>query len=212
MKAPTTYTRLTRNAAGVGTYSSLWLAADHLMIVRSSGYHESYARLQLRDMKGIFLTTTDRRLGWGFFWSIIAIWGLLVVVISLLDRQAPIFSAIALVFGTTGLVWNHLLGQGCRAFVLTGVQTAELPALVRMKKARRVLMQIQPLIAQAQADLVVPIPTASPPSAPAPIPGATPTPAPAPAPVIAVEPTVAATAVTPTESVAAPEATPPTAG
>jgi hypothetical protein len=42
--------------------------------------------------------------------------------------------------------------------VLTGVQTAELPSLVRFKKARRILAQLQPLVAAAQADLVVPVP------------------------------------------------------
>ena len=37
-KAPNFYTRLTRNASGVGTHASLWLGPDHLMIVTSSGY------------------------------------------------------------------------------------------------------------------------------------------------------------------------------
>ena len=152
------YTRLTRNAASFGSYASLWLAPDHLMIVRSTGYNESYSRLQLADLKGIFLTETDRRMWWGIFWGVIGGWAGVALVITLLNRDTPIVSAIFFAIGATGLLWNHLLGRGCHAYALTGVQTAELPSLVRIKKARRILARLQPLIAAAQADLVVAVP------------------------------------------------------
>lgn len=165
-----TYQRLTRNTAGVGTYASLWLADDHVMVVRSSGYHESYARLQLSDMKAIFLTKTDRRLWWGIFWGIIAGWSGIVLFITLQRGETPIASAIIFATGMSAYLWNHFLGEGCRAFVLTGVQTAELPSLVRMKKGRQVLARLQPLILQAQAELMPPpaVPSggAEPPSVP----------------------------------------------
>ena len=157
-KAPKLYTRLTRNAAGLGSYASLWLAADHLMIVRSTGYNENYSRLQLADLKGIFLTETDRRMWWGIFWGIIGAWGGVALAITLGNRETPIFSAIFFAIGAGGFLWNHFMGPGCRAYVLTGVQTAELPSLVRIKKARRVIARVQPLIAAAQADLVMAVP------------------------------------------------------
>lgn len=152
------YTRLTRNAATFGSYSSLWLAADHLMIVRSTGYTENYSRLQLVDVKGIFLTETDRRMWWGIFWGIIGAWAGTAMAITLGNRETPIVSAIFFVVGAGAFLWNHLLGRGCRAYVLTGVQTAELPSLVRFKKARRIIARLQPLIAAAQADLVQSVP------------------------------------------------------
>jgi hypothetical protein len=160
------YTRLTRNTAGVGSYSSLWLAADHVMIVRSTGYQESYARLQLRDFKALFLVTTDRRMWWSLAWGAFAVPGILVAVVSAIQRQPPLFSAFFAVLGVAGLIGNHLLGPGCKAYVMTGVQTAELPALVRIKKARRVITRLQPLIQQAQADLAA-APAVVPPTAPA---------------------------------------------
>ena len=154
-KTPKLYRRLTRNAASVGSYSSLWLAADHLMIVRSTGYHESYQRLQLSDLKGVFLTATGRRMWWAIVWGVIAGWAGIVVIISLFRRDWPSFSLFFLVMGTVGLIWNHLAGEGCKAFVLTGVQTVELTPLFRLPKARRVLRELQPLIAAAQANLIV---------------------------------------------------------
>lgn len=171
-KTPKLYTRLTRNAAGLGSYSSLWLGPDHLLIVRSTGYHETYSRIQLRDIKGIFVLTGSRRVAggrrvfWGLLWGIIAAISGFVMVASFVQRVTPIFSVIFFVLGTGALIWNQLLGAGCRAYVVTGVQTAVLPSLVRIKKTRRVLDRIEPLIAAAQADLVT-APTA--PSAPAPL-------------------------------------------
>lgn len=146
---PRIYTRLTRNTSGLGTMASLWLADDHLMIVRSTGYTEDYARLLLRDIKGFFVTPSERRLWWGVTWAIVAASSGSVLASSEIPVVSPFFLALALVM----FIWNHLLGPGCRVHVVTGVQTAELPALVRMRKARRVLDRLQPMIEAAQAGL-----------------------------------------------------------
>ena len=150
---PKTYSRLTRNAAGLGSYSSLWLGPDHVMIVRSTGYNESYSRIQFSDIKGIFLTASNRRAWWAVGWGVIAGWSLIALAITLTSHATPSISVILGLTGIVGLVWNHLLGQGCQAFVATGVQTAELPSLVRLPKARRVVTQLQQLIAAAQAGI-----------------------------------------------------------
>ena len=159
--APKLYTRLTRNASGVGTHSSLWLGPDHLMIATSSGYTESYARLQFRDVQGFFVTPSDRRFAWRISWAIPAISCAIVAGVSLLSHETPRVSGIIFALTLIGLVWNELLGPSCHAFVVTGVQTARLPSLVRRKKTRSVLGRLQPLIEAAQADLAV-APAASP--------------------------------------------------
>src|SRR6266498_3607674 len=114
-KTPKIYSRLTRNSAGLGSYSSLWLASDHLMVVRSTGYNESYTRIQLSDIKAIFLTDSDRRMWWGIGYGLVTAWPFLAFINSLLNHKTPIFSSIFLVLGVIALVWNHLLGPGCRA-------------------------------------------------------------------------------------------------
>jgi hypothetical protein len=155
--APTSkpYTKLTRNTASLGTYSSLWLAADHLMVVRSNGYSETYARLEFRDIKGFFTTPTERRGWWMTAWAILGVIWLIVVLASLGNSETPIISSILLVLTIGALLWNFRLGAGCTVYVVTGVQTAPLPSLVRARKAARVLARLQPLIVAAQADLVV---------------------------------------------------------
>jgi hypothetical protein len=154
--APKTYTRLTRDTSGVGTYTSLWLAADHLMVVTASGVNESYARFDLRDVQGFFLTPTKRRMAWGLGWGAIAVTSLVVVLMSWGSRSGPIVSPIFLIVSLGALIWNHLLGEGCAVHIVTEVQTARLPPLIRMGKARKALARLQPLIEAAQADLVAP--------------------------------------------------------
>jgi hypothetical protein len=150
---PKPYTKLTRTTAGLGTYTSLWLAADHLMLVRSNGYSESYARLEFRDIKGFFTTPTERRGWWTTAWAILGVVWLILVLANLGNSETPIISSILLAVTIGALLWNFQLGAGCHVYVVTGVQTAVLPSLVRARKATRVLAQLQPLIAAAQADL-----------------------------------------------------------
>jgi hypothetical protein len=165
-RAPKPYTRLTRNASGVGVATSLWLAADHLLLLRSTGYSESYSRLQLRDIKGFFLTRSGRRFWWGLWWGLIALLSGMVLIAALVKRETPVGSVIVLALAAVMLAWNHLLGAGCQLHVVTGVQTLPLPALVRIKKTRRVLNRLQPMIAAVQAGLgaVSPAPPELPPA------------------------------------------------
>ncbi len=170
-KAPKPYTRLTRNASGLGSYSSLWLGSDHLMIVVSTGYTESYARLEFRDVKGFFLAPSNRRANWRVVWGVAALSFAIAAVAAGAGGLALKICGACLGLALVGLVWNELLGPGCRAYVVTGVQTARLPSLVRMKKTRRVFGRLQLLIEAAQADLV---PAQSPPPAEPPGPPALP--------------------------------------
>jgi hypothetical protein len=147
------YTRLTRNASGLAMVSSLWLASDHLLLVRSTGYTENYSRLLLRDIKGFFTTKTERRLWWGLWWGVIALLSGIPMAVTLSRGEAPIASGIFFGLAAAMLVWNHLLGPGCRIYVVTGVQTLPVPSLVRVKKATVVLDRLQPLIEAAQTGL-----------------------------------------------------------
>lgn len=172
------YERLTRNAAGVASYASLWLGDGHLLLVTSSGFAETYARVQLRDVQAIFLVASDRRLWWNITWAVPAMIVAIVMAGTLSHGQVPFVSGPLLLVFSCCLLWNAGLGPGCLAYVRTGVQTARLPSIVRMKQGRRVLARLQPLIEAAQGDLAArPV---FPPEEPSPVP-AVPSPAPPPA-------------------------------
>ena len=92
----------------------------------------------------------------------------------------PYFSGPLLVLGLLAILWNHILGPGCTAHVVTGVQTALLPSVVRRRKARKVLAAVVPAIREIQAGVVVQGPAG--PAGPPPLPSQVPPPLPTPPP------------------------------
>jgi hypothetical protein len=155
------YTRLTPTRHLLGGFASLWLGPDHLLQVHSTGYTESYSRIYLREIKGIFVTSSDRKHYITLVWALI---GLAVLFIVMLSSKSMLASAITAAVFAVPIVWNHLLGPGCRFYIVTGVQTAPVEAVVRWPRAQKFLARIQPVIEAAQADLA---PVAPPPAEPA---------------------------------------------
>jgi hypothetical protein len=161
-KAPRPYTRLTRATASALSYRSLWLGSDHLLVVQSTGYTEDYRRIQLRDIQGVFVIESERRNGWAVLWICLGMLGAGFFGINFFSTDdLPIKSLVLLAIAVIGGLWNHLLGETCKVYVLTGVQTLELPSLVRRYKVKKVLARLEPLIADAQRTLASPVPVAA---------------------------------------------------
>lgn len=155
------YKRLTRPGAGGGSAAffsrgSLWLGQDHLLSVVSSGFTESYKRFYFRDIQAFVVqkTRTFQVLN-----IIIVILALIVLIflLSFLSAAAPspwtyrliVLGIVAGLFGAF-LALNLIAGQTCRTFLRTAVQIEELPSLTRVKKTRRALAELHPLIVAAQ--------------------------------------------------------------
>jgi hypothetical protein len=154
-KSPRLYTRLTRTTGSLFGYKSLWLAPDHLLMVNSTGYSEEYSRVQLRDIKGFFVTDSSRRLWWNIFWGLAAFFPGLVAAITFFRGNTPVGSLILFVPAVIFLGWNQLLGPSCCTYVVTGVQTARLPSVVRRRKFHKILTRLEPMINSAQAGLTL---------------------------------------------------------
>jgi hypothetical protein len=156
-KSPKLYSRLTPPAGGVGTYSTLWMAADHLLMVQSTGFTEDYARVWFRDIKGFFVVKSERQFWWGVMWGGFVLVSLLVSIVATF-RGVWVVRVFLLLPSVVGFAWNLLLGATCRVFVVTHVQTARLPSIVRRRKAQKLLARLEPLIRSQQ-----PVPVAPPP-------------------------------------------------
>lgn len=161
------YQRLTRARSRAGVMiagrSSLWLGADHLLCVDSTGHTEIYKRFYFRDIQTIVARQTQRRLWWN-----VTLGALLALPLLLLLVGSPGLDparwdrgdiALGIVMGAFALllamliVVNTLRGPGCVCYLRTAVQTEELPSLCRLGRLRRVLDRIRPLIAAAQGEL-----------------------------------------------------------
>lgn len=170
MARPRFYRRLTRSRSGVGTYSSLWLGPDHLLLVTSTGFSESYQRYYFRDVQALVVSDSNR------FVVLLAVTGVALFFLGISALMAVLFGNgvspwILLPTIPTFIVflWNLILGRTCKVHIVTGVQTVPLPPLSRFRRTRRVFAKIVPLIEAAQASLVPPpigdTPTGAPPAA-----------------------------------------------
>jgi hypothetical protein len=151
-REPKKYKRLTRNASGLVGYSSLWAASDHLMIVLNSGYNESYSRIDFRDVKAFIVTDSNRGATFAVVYGIITFVGVLLLAGFLITGKALYVPGIFLAIGVVGLAVNAVLGPTCAAYVVTEVQVAKLPSIVRRRQARRILFGIEPSIRAAQSE------------------------------------------------------------
>jgi hypothetical protein len=152
-RPPKLYSRLARPAVSIGSYSSLWLAPDHVLQVNSTGYNERYQRFFFSDIQAFAIGRSNRLLYWNFFWGVVAAIPAIRIGVVLRDGDTPIASSIAFAVAATFLIWNNALGPTCRVHVVSRVQTVRLHALSRRRKAARMIGRVQPLIEAAQADL-----------------------------------------------------------
>lgn len=165
-KTTTPYVRLARARGGVGSYASLWLGGDHLLLVTSSGYHERYQRFHLGEIKGFFITRSRIAAVTLLVSGAIALTAAIAGCVIMLDGGMPVWPWFVLVPAVIFLVLGGLFGRNCRVHAVTGVQTALLVPLARRRQTGKILERLRPLIEEAQAGLEAASPPSGPPSPP----------------------------------------------
>ena len=147
-RPPQLYQRLPGSASNAMEHLRLYLAADHLLLVASTGFTESYKRFFFRDIQSIRLRKTSAGMiingVLGFFTALFALIGASVGGVA----QGVLFSIAGLLLGLMAL--NFASGPTCVCEIQTAVQTRRIPPLGRLPRARKVIAQIKPLIEGAQ--------------------------------------------------------------
>lgn len=155
------YQRLTRAqtnsafAVAVVSRTSLWLAPDHLLLISTNGYAETYKRFYFRDIQALI---TQRTAANTIFNIVLAVPFVLAVAFGLVVPQAggKIFLlSLAGLLALLALI-NLVRGQTCRCFLRTAVQTEPLLSLKRVRGAEKVFNQLRPLIVAAQGGELTP--------------------------------------------------------
>jgi len=155
------YQRLTRNqprsgfAIAVTSRCSLWLGKDHLLLIDSNGYTETYKRFYFRDIQAFTITLNSRRMVWNSILGGLAAiwllsWGAYVLSGSSIGLAGMITFATITMLLIVPLLLNNVLGPTCACYLKTAVQTEELPPLKRLPRAKRVLARLRPHITEAQ--------------------------------------------------------------
>ncbi|HUA39339.1 MAG TPA: hypothetical protein VMA35_13185 [Candidatus Sulfopaludibacter sp.] len=145
------------------TRSSLWLGKDHLLCVDSSGYSETYKRFYFRDIQAVTVQQTDRHLWWSAILGLLT-FAFFIITIATTPKTSPaqwtgdevaggiILGGITALFVLLLLV-NLFKGRACKCFLRTAVQIEELPSLNRLRRARKTLARLRPLVVAAQGEL-----------------------------------------------------------
>ena len=141
-----------------GRASTLWIGADHLLMVAGTRFSEDYKRFYFRDIKAIVVRRTRRWETSLKISGVIAVFSALLVVLSMHVKPHPNVG-LAVFFGIIGglalvaLVVNVIAGPTCICHLRTPVQQEELTSLRRLRTARKTLRKIRPLIESVQGML-----------------------------------------------------------
>jgi hypothetical protein len=139
--------------------SSLWLGKDHLLAVDSKDFSETYKRFYFRDIQAISLRLTPRRQIWNWVLAVptalcLAGWAYDLLVTRSVSPGGVVAGVVVTLLFVLPLLVNNLLGPTCACKLRTAVQTEDLPSLGRLRKTRRILDRLRPLIVQAQGQLL----------------------------------------------------------
>jgi hypothetical protein len=156
------YQRLTRSKSrsvfGIlaVSRSSLWLAKDHLLVIDTNNYTETYKRFYFRDIQALLIRRTER---WKINAVVLGAAAALCGSIGFFGGVQGNVPAVAWIFGGVaglfllGLTFNLAAGPTCVCHLRTAVQVELLPSLNRVRGTRKALGRLRPLLAQAQGQL-----------------------------------------------------------
>jgi hypothetical protein len=131
--------------------ASLWIAGDHILSVNSYRFTEEYRRYYLKDIQAIILRQTSGATAASRVLNVAVIVALGAIVIL---RRQSLGLAIPAALLLAGFLILRFRGPTCVCHVITAVSRDKLPSLYRLKTAEKALRILQPLIEQAQRDMV----------------------------------------------------------
>jgi hypothetical protein len=146
------YRRLTGKARSLGGYSQLWIAEDHILLVRSTHFSERYQRFALADIQAVVITEEPSRTPLQAALGAIA----LLWMLASLAVSSAFAKGFFLVTGGVALslaVVDAMRGPRCRCYLHTAVSRELLPPVRRMHGARAFLAKLQPAVEAVQGAL-----------------------------------------------------------
>jgi hypothetical protein len=147
------YHRLSGKKRGFYSQRSLWLGADHLLAVDSTGYSENYRRFYFKDIQAVITRKSARGKIWNVIWAVLTgLTALLVVILIKKPYTLPpfVFGGALCVAFLAALLINVLRGPTCICHIRMPFAVHELPSLRRFKHVRKMLDELRPLVQRYQ--------------------------------------------------------------
>ena len=142
------YRKLPGTRRGVIRSSSAWMAADHILLVKSLGFREEYKRFHLRDVQAIAIAKAPR-----FHLSTRAmlVGAALVFALAGLPEYRPYLWTLLVLLAAAWVFISAF--SSCRCRIYTAVSSDELPSVYRSWTARKFLAAVESKVAEVQGVL-----------------------------------------------------------
>lgn len=147
-RRPNMYKRLAGGRIGAMFRHSLWIADDHLLSVRSTGFSERYRRYYFRDIQALAL---QQRRSTGMTISDWAILTAAVCIPTVLLAMGHGALAVLLFLILLPVALFRLMRRTCNVWIQTAVSVEQLPALRRARPAIKALAIIEQKIMESQS-------------------------------------------------------------
>ncbi len=143
-----------RRILSFGVVNRLFAGPDHLLLLASTCFSETYKRFYYRDIQAVVTRRTRRGAAWNAVLGVFA--GICLLVAATRgpggEFAAACWWSCSLPFLLLMLV-NALRGPTCAVHLRTAVHLVELPTLGRLRAARKAVALLKPRIAEAQGVL-----------------------------------------------------------
>ena len=157
------YTRLpARGRKGFGLLDpgryELHLGPDHVLHLCRGLFKETYKRFYFDDVQAVVVSRTSTRGSMNLFLAVLSLVSVFLAVTVTIVFSLDVLSTAAVLALLAGiplllLAWNTALGPTCRCRLYTAVQTEDVTAMSRMRRAEATLAILGPLIEAAQGRL-----------------------------------------------------------
>jgi hypothetical protein len=130
----------------------LWIAPDHILLLRSTRFREHYWRFALADIQAVVITELPSRMP--FQVALAAAGVVWILLAKLVDSAfAQGFFVVTGWIITALAIADILRGPRCRCFLHTAVSREPLTPVGRIRVARKFLAQLQPAIEAVQGSV-----------------------------------------------------------
>jgi len=147
------YRRLTGRYRTLLGYSQLWIATDHLLLVKSSRIAEEYRRFAFSDIQAVVVTELPDSQVTQFVGVLAALlWTALAATVT--SNFSRAFFLVSGAWLMALAVTNLVRGQRCRCHLHTAVSRELLTPIRRVRTAREFLARIRPEIEAVQGSLL----------------------------------------------------------
>lgn len=151
--SPGEYRKMPGDFRGFFRRNTLWLGSDHLLLVDSTRFSETYKRFYLPDIQTIIIRKTPRFV-LGYYWAVIAAVSLILLLAGVKPfRPGRFWPAVAVLAAVAVYLYTASMFQSCTCHLITRVNKVELSPLFRLRSARRFVALITPQILAVQGNL-----------------------------------------------------------